>query len=254
MGEVKSVVNGKLRDRFDRARGRSCRPVREIAEGVRERLGNVRGSSEASIRAYVRGIVRRPRPEILKAAAEVLGVDPHWLITGDGEMTAIGAEAKAIAREETSPRDEGGTLSFPWIQPRAPAAPFSTEGVGLFSGPAGQELFVELVYRLVLAHPPAEPKPTEQEIRDLASHLRFFLEVVWDLLGGPDSTDRVHSFRECQDAFLGLLSAMVTAVTDPGLGHTVAFVSKTFRKIGPKYPDILIKIIDAPDKGPGDTP
>lgn len=74
------------------------RRVREAADGAR-------GSSYGSVWSYVNGKVSEPRPKIVRAMAEALGVTYEWLATGQGPRTA-----EEAARTRTPPaiaRDAG---------------------------------------------------------------------------------------------------------------------------------------------------
>ena len=62
---------------------------------VREASDGARGTSYGSIWAYANGRVSEPRPRVVRAMADVLGVTYEWLMTGRGPRTV--AEA---AREE----------------------------------------------------------------------------------------------------------------------------------------------------------
>lgn len=72
---------------------------------VREASDGARGSSYGSVWSYVNGKVQEPRPKIVRAMAEALGVTYEWLATGRGPRTT-----EEAARTRTPPvvaREEG---------------------------------------------------------------------------------------------------------------------------------------------------
>jgi transcriptional regulator with XRE-family HTH domain len=74
------------------------RRVRDAADGAR-------GSSYGSVWSYVNGKVAEPRPQIVRAMAEVLGVTYEWLVTGEGPRTA--EEVARTRTPKSAARDEG---------------------------------------------------------------------------------------------------------------------------------------------------
>jgi transcriptional regulator with XRE-family HTH domain len=80
-------------------RGPRTMALRPLADAIRERHPDLRGSSYGGIRSYVEGRVLNPRVELLRAIAGVLGVRPEWLAFDDGEMTLEDEVARATAPE-----------------------------------------------------------------------------------------------------------------------------------------------------------
>lgn len=60
---------------------------KEFQRRVREATGGARGTSYGSVWAYVNGEVAEPRPWIVAAMADVLGLSREWLATGEGPRT-----------------------------------------------------------------------------------------------------------------------------------------------------------------------
>ena len=69
------------------------------------------GISRASVNAWVRGPTDSIDGKYLTTAAAYLGVNPHWLATGNGEMLATNTPPAQAANVETLTGSEQGTLS-----------------------------------------------------------------------------------------------------------------------------------------------
>lgn len=78
--------------RIREAMERGPRPIGSV-RGLHRRVEDhqaykdLRGTSYGGIRQYVAGNIARPRTELLRALADVLGVTYDWLAYGDGAMT-----------------------------------------------------------------------------------------------------------------------------------------------------------------------
>jgi hypothetical protein len=66
----------------------------------------MRGTSDAGIRAYAEGNVRRPRTELLRAIADVLQVRAEWLVFGKGEMTEELEQRRGLLAKLDEMREE----------------------------------------------------------------------------------------------------------------------------------------------------
>jgi transcriptional regulator with XRE-family HTH domain len=71
----------------------------DFHQRVRTAADGARGSSYGSVWSYVNGKVAEPRPRIVRAMADVLGVTYEWLATGDGPKTR-----EELARSGSTPR------------------------------------------------------------------------------------------------------------------------------------------------------
>lgn len=69
---------------------------------VRDVSGGARGTSYGSVWAYANGRVSEPRPKVVEAMADVLGVRYEWLMTGRGPRTLTEA-ARAEVEPESAP-------------------------------------------------------------------------------------------------------------------------------------------------------
>lgn len=102
MSERNAVVNPELAKRLLRALKRKEMSARSLAERLQADLGkSTRGTSYAGVRALVAGEIRRPRLEVLRAAAGILDVRPEWLAAADGPMTDEEERAR-LAQEATA--------------------------------------------------------------------------------------------------------------------------------------------------------
>lgn len=82
---------------------------KEFQRRVRDATGGARGTSYGSVWAYVNGEVAEPRPRIVAAMADVLGLSREWLATGTGPRTREEAARRALdARSGPREREEGG--------------------------------------------------------------------------------------------------------------------------------------------------
>jgi len=60
---------------------------KEFQRKVERAAGGARGTSYGSVWSYVNGEVAEPRPRVVEAMAEVLGLSTSWLTYGDGPRT-----------------------------------------------------------------------------------------------------------------------------------------------------------------------
>lgn len=93
---------GALADRLsERLRERGW-GYEDFHRKVRDASGGVRGTSYGSVWAYANGKIQEPRPRVVRAMAEVLGVTYDWLMTGRGPRTV-----QEAARTEPRTRPAG---------------------------------------------------------------------------------------------------------------------------------------------------
>ncbi|MEX2531436.1 MAG: helix-turn-helix transcriptional regulator [Gemmatimonadota bacterium] len=128
--------------RIARALERGPRPMsaRELARRVGELYPDLRGTSYGGIRQYAEGNIQRPRVDLLRAIADVLGVRAEWLAFDEDEMTEDLQRAREAreAGEEPDPgatwgaedflRVVGGELGDGRLLVDHPAEPFLLEG------------------------------------------------------------------------------------------------------------------------------
>jgi transcriptional regulator with XRE-family HTH domain len=247
MGQTK-ILNPELRDRFKKARDRSGISIEELSSRLTELLGpSVRGASYGSLRAYASGLVRHPRRDILTAAADVMGVNPEWLISGKGPMTAGAAKARELvevlppeieeevakfrlglverlARIPEEARPEAFRKEFletgSWLQEQ-----FRTTVIDLLGGAAGRALFEQLVERIILAQPAESGEPTDEEVHAVAVKMSLLVLQLWDALG-PSSGSDTRDYLFNQDVTQALLTAFSAAVARPGQGRPIHEVLK----------------------------
>ena len=78
---------------------------KEFQQKVHKAAAGARGTSYGTVWSYVKGEVAEPRPRIVQAMADVLGLSPEWLASGDGPRTekevARGTLAAEIGDEKT---------------------------------------------------------------------------------------------------------------------------------------------------------
>lgn len=93
---------------------------KEFQRRVREATGGARGTSYGSVWAYVNGEVAEPRPRIVAAMADVLGLSREWLATGTGPRTREAAARSRGAEDGVGPEaDDPGFLSLVRAMERA---------------------------------------------------------------------------------------------------------------------------------------
>ncbi|HZD06066.1 MAG TPA: helix-turn-helix transcriptional regulator, partial [Longimicrobiales bacterium] len=68
---------------------------KEFQQRVREAAQGARGTSYGSVWSYVNGEVAEPRPRVLQAMADVLGLSTDWLVSGAGPRTRKEAARRA---------------------------------------------------------------------------------------------------------------------------------------------------------------
>jgi transcriptional regulator with XRE-family HTH domain len=92
--------------RIERAMREGPRPVDSV-RGLARRLEaddspyrDLRGATYGGVRQYIEENVSRPRLELLRALADVLGVRADWLAFGEGRMTEHEALAERVTAEE----------------------------------------------------------------------------------------------------------------------------------------------------------
>lgn len=78
---------------------------KEFQQRVREASDGARGTSYGSVWSYVNGEVAEPRPRVLRAMADVLGLSVDWLVSGAGPRTRGEAARRALG---PSPSDDEG--------------------------------------------------------------------------------------------------------------------------------------------------
>lgn len=78
--------------------GPNAMSVRQLAERLGRQYPGLRGTSYGGVRLYAENKVHRPRVELLRAMADVLGVRGEWLAFGDGEPTEDLEYWRAVAR------------------------------------------------------------------------------------------------------------------------------------------------------------
>jgi hypothetical protein len=83
---------------LDAAMKRRGLGTRVLSDRIEGAIGKVRGSSYASLDAYRKGTVKRPRREIVEAAAEALRVPVLRLLEGRGPLTEEDAKREAEQR------------------------------------------------------------------------------------------------------------------------------------------------------------
>jgi hypothetical protein len=76
-----------LRLRWAVEEGPKAMSVRRLADGLGRQYPKLRGTSYGGVRQYAENKVKRPRVELLRAMADMLGVRGDWLAFGDGEPT-----------------------------------------------------------------------------------------------------------------------------------------------------------------------
>ena len=77
-----------------------------LTKAVQQDVGGTRGSSESSLRNYLRGRVTNPRSEILVAMARVLGVNEQFILQGTGDPTPAETVVRESAGEPVGWADE----------------------------------------------------------------------------------------------------------------------------------------------------
>lgn len=117
MPRHKRTTDG-YKDRLSQALARGPRPmsVRGLAEVLRERYPDLRGTSYGGVRLYTEPGDRpyRPRLELLRAIADVLGVREDWLAFNDGSMTEAEEHLRSSAADAADRRGGGGgTIDIP---------------------------------------------------------------------------------------------------------------------------------------------
>lgn len=82
--------------RLQRALEHGPRPmsVRALGDRMKTAHEGLRGATYSGVRQYVKGRVRTPRMELLRALAAELGVRWQWLAYADGAMTEAGQRAQ----------------------------------------------------------------------------------------------------------------------------------------------------------------
>jgi transcriptional regulator with XRE-family HTH domain len=87
------MAQGRPTDGYHERLGRALREgpspmsVRQLGEALGARHPGRRGFTYGGIRQYLANKVKNPRLDVLRAAADELGVRPEWLAFDDGEMT-----------------------------------------------------------------------------------------------------------------------------------------------------------------------
>jgi transcriptional regulator with XRE-family HTH domain len=67
---------------------------KEFQKKVQRAAGGARGTSYGTIWSYVNGEVAEPKPRVVRAMADALGLSTHWLVSGRGPRTQ-----KEVVRE-----------------------------------------------------------------------------------------------------------------------------------------------------------
>lgn len=80
---------------------------KEFQKRVKSAAGGARGTSYGTVWSYVNGEVSDPRPRIVQAMADALGLSPKWLTSGNGPRTRTDLArdaARADVRDEKTAR------------------------------------------------------------------------------------------------------------------------------------------------------
>lgn len=187
-------------DRIAEAMHRGPNPLtspRRLSQALRadERHREIRGTSYGGVRQYVQGNIRRPRAELLRAIADVLGVRADWLLFDKGPMI------------------EGGvtiTLTPDWHRTQAYIDALHLKHAALEALGVSQAEAAEELERAVRAGSPTTcPPPDESVPAWVTSLLEVRRRFAWaqyerDLIVDPE--------RAATDAICRALSSAISAL------------------------------------------
>lgn len=181
----------------------------DFHQRVRTAADGARGSSYGSVWSYVNGKVAEPRPRIVRAMADVLGVNYGWLATGDGPRTR-----EELARRDSTPqaaaRDAGADrlarllTAMEGARERLPDPPARML--------ARQDRVVErLVIDLLESAGRTFESYAEGEVAEATRLVTWLLTLPLVALGGSEALSR----RDRREAYtLSMTAALRLALTD----------------------------------------
>lgn len=176
------------------------RRVRDAADGAR-------GSSYGSVWGYVNGKVSEPRPRIVQAMADVLGVRYEWLAAGDGPPTpeeAARVDTPQRAAVEAGERRLVRLLeAMETARDRLPDPPARVL--------ARQDRVVErLVIDLLESDGRSFDSYAEGEVAEATRLVTWLLTLPLVVLGGTEAVER----RDRREAYtLSMVAALRLALT-----------------------------------------
>jgi transcriptional regulator with XRE-family HTH domain len=99
MGMIPSVDSRALGERLSASLQEKGWSYKEFQRKVHRAAGGARGTSYGTVWSYVNGEVAEPRPRIVRAMAEVLGLSTEWLASGGGPRTQQEVARNALGAE-----------------------------------------------------------------------------------------------------------------------------------------------------------
>lgn len=231
------VQKRQIGDRLHRILEERSMSIYKLHKEVEKRTDGARGSSYSGLRHYVTGAVKRPRPDIIEAAAHALGVDPEWLLTGEGSphLTADQVEAELDRAEEEAERDlmERADAGLDAAVDRAIEAEDRrqrSEG-DLFSSVLLESSAARAVFRVAwarLADGCQEPDMEPEEMNAVGRLLLAQLEAPLNTWGYRENL--VRSRRDLDDYVIGMLHCLMTAMSHPRRGDSISALLETARE------------------------
>lgn len=181
---------------------------KRLAAMIKDRNGGVTppGGSAENLRAYRKGLVRNPRPAVIRLVSQELGVRYEWLMDGEGPMTAAEARASQLAQQY------GEGLHGAWMDLgiiRFLGGEYKTQAPVVWDAEAIIPAYFLTWRRLVQLRSPAL---SDDEIRKVGSklleHLIEFLDTAKQLNGSQPRSAKWHT-----DVALAWLSAVAVTAT-----------------------------------------
>jgi transcriptional regulator with XRE-family HTH domain len=116
MGMIPHVDSSTLGERLFASLQEKGWSYKEFQQKVQRVAGGARGTSYGTVWSYVNGEVAEPRPRIVQAMAEVLGLSTEWLASGDGPRTEKEVARSALGVEAGDERTQQLGMLFRTMQ------------------------------------------------------------------------------------------------------------------------------------------
>lgn len=188
--------------------------VKQLQQGVRDRIGKARGTSYGSIWSYVNGQAPlEPQREVVNALAEVLDVLPGWLLFGDPPRTE--REAALLAeRQAREAEGEPGFERYRRIFQAMKEAEAEVPDLRMADFMGRDELLEGLVFDLMRSGTPgAEYSP--EEYAEAFTLLAWLIFLPATALGVVDFLNEGRG----REYFMAMATALSTAMPGPNQGY-----------------------------------
>lgn len=212
---------------------------------VREAAAGARGSSYGSVWSYVNGKVAEPRPRIVRAMADALGVTYEWLVSGQGPRTTEEAARTrtppAAAREEGQQRLARLLEAMEGARERLPEPPARIL--------ARQDRVVErLVIDLLESDGRSFESYAEGEVAEATRLVTWILTLPLVTLGGTEALAR----RDRREAYTLTMAAALRLALSDGAESRPHRVLERLRRLRAATRELMQH--EEPTRGAGGAP